>query len=86
MEYTIRPVNVPFSLQGYRNIRISIKQAIRDGSNICQPISRITLDLRLNITSGTKQFNIWIASNMKTLIAKSHFKISLKCIFEKLFI
>lgn len=82
MEYTIRPVNVPFSLQGHRNIRISIKQAIQDGSNICRQICRITLGLRLRITSGTKQFSISIVSNIETLIARSHFKISWKYIFE----
>lgn len=76
MEYTVRPVNVPFSLQGHWNIRISIKQTIKDGSNICRQICRITLGLRLRITSGTKQFNIWIVSNIETLSARSHLNIS----------
>lgn len=76
IEYTIRPVNVPFSLQGHWNIRISIKQALKDGSNICRHICRITLGLRLRITSGTKQFSIWIVSNIETLSARSLLKIS----------
>lgn len=63
MEYTIRPVNVPFSY-----IRV------------WRQISRITLGLRLHITSGTKQLNIWIVSNIKTLISRS--QISRKFIFE----